>query len=148
MKNIKNYEIIYEGEALPNIKDYKIIYEGEALPKKIQHPIIEIYDDDFSIFGIEKYERLIPGNTVIDFDKIYRVDSKCTFTDLKIFVSAYIENFKSHAICNNELFIEPVVNNVNDTKTLDVSIFYKFIHPEHCSIYTDILLIVEKMDFS
>ena len=84
----------------------------------------------------------------IDFDKIYREDSKCTFTDLKIFVSAYIENFKSHVICNNELFIEPVVNNVNDTKTLDVSMFYKLIHPEPNSVYADILLIVEKMDFS
>lgn len=133
---------------MEGLTDYKILYEGKALPKKINHPIIEIYDEDFSIFGIEKYERFIPGNTVIDFDKIYREDSKCTFTDLKAFVSAYIENFKSHAICHNEMFIEPVVNIINDTKTLDVSIFYKLIHPEHCSIYADILLIVEKMDFS
>ena len=146
MENI--IDIIYDSNDIPKLTDYKIIYEGEALPKKIKHPIIEIYDEDFSIFGIEKYERFITGNTVIDFDKIYREDSKCTFTDLKAFVSAYIENFKSHAICHNELFIEPVVNNVNDTKTLDVSIFYKLIHPEHCSIYADILLIVEKMDFS
>lgn len=133
---------------MKNIKDYKIIYEGEVLPKKIKHPFIEIYDDDFSIFGIEKYERFIPGNTVIDFNKIYREDSKCTFTDLKAFVSAYIENFKSHVICHNEMFIEPVVNIINDTKTLDATMFYKLIHPEHCSIYADILLIVEKMDFS
>ena len=131
-----------------NIKDYKIIYEGEALPKKIKHPIIEIYDDDFSIFGIEKYERFNPQNTTIDFDKIYREDSKCTFTELKIFVSAFIENFKRMAICHNEMFIEPVVNNVNDTKTLDVTIFYKLINPEPNNAYADILLIVEKMDFS
>jgi hypothetical protein len=133
---------------MEGLADYKIIYEGKALPKKITHPIIEIYDEDFSIFGIEKYERFVPGNTVIDFDKIYREDSKCTFTDLKAFVSAYIENFKSHAICHNELFIEPIVNNVNDTKTLAVSIFYKLISPEPCSVYADILLILEKMDFS
>lgn len=133
---------------MEGLTDYKIIYEGEALPKKIKHPIIEIYDEDFSIFGIEKYEKFNPQNTAIDFDKIYREDSKCTFTNLKAFISAYIENFKSHAICHNELFIEPIVNNVNDTKVLDVSIFYKLIHPEHCSIYADILLIVEKMDFS
>lgn len=133
---------------MKDLQDYKIIYEGEALPKKIQYPVIEIYDDDFSIFGIEKYERFIPGNTVIDFNKIYREDSKCTFTDLKAFVSAYIENFKSHVICHNEMFIEPVVNIINDTKTLDASIFYRLIHPEHCNIYADILLIVEKMDFS
>lgn len=145
---MENIIDIIENNNTPKLTDYKIIYEGEALPKKIQYPVIEIYDDDFSIFGIEKYERFNPSNTVIDFDKIYREDSKCTFTDLKIFVSAYIENFKSHAICHNELFIEPVVNNVNDTKTLDVSMFYKLIHPEHCSIYADILLIVEKMDFS
>ena len=133
---------------MEGLKDYKIIYEGKALPKKIKHPFIEIYDEDFSIFGIEKYERFIPGNNVINFDKIYREDSKCTFTNLKDFISAYIENFKSHAICHNELFIEPIVNNVNDTKVLDVSIFYRLIQPEHCSIYADILLIVEKMDFS
>lgn len=133
---------------MKDLKDYKIIYEGEALPKKIKHPFIEIYDDDFSIFGIEKYERFIPGNTVIDFDKIYREDSKCTFTNLKLFVSAYIENFKSMIICHNEMFIEPVVNIINDTKTLDVSIFCKFIHPEPHSVYADILLIVQKMDFS
>ena len=132
---------------MKNLIDYKIIYEGEALPKKIKQPsFIEIYDEDFSIFGIEKYERFIPGNTVIDFDKIYREDSKCTFTDLKIFVSAYIENFKSMTICHNEMFIEPVASIINDTKTLDVSIFYKFIHPEHCSIYADILLIVEEVN--
>lgn len=147
MNDIKDYVIIM-NDYMKNIKDYKIIYEGEALLNKIKHPIIEIYDEDFSIFGIEKYEKFNPQNTTIDFDKIYREDSKCTFTDLKAFVSAYIENFKSHAICHNELFIEPIVNNVNDTKVLDVSIFYKLIHPEHCSIYADILLIVEKMDFS
>ena len=147
MNDIKDYVIIHD-DYVKNIKDYKIIYEGEALPKKIKHPLIEIYDDDFSIFGIEKYERLNRSNMVVDFDKIYREDSKCTFTDLKAFVSAYIENFKSHMICSNELFIEPIVNNPNDTKTLDVSIFYKLIYPEHCSIYADILLIVEKMDFS
>lgn len=128
--------------------DYKIIYEGEALPRKLKYPVIEIEDEDFSIFGIEEYDRFIPGNAVIDFDTIYREDSKCTFTDLKGFVSAYIENLKSHMICSNELFVEPIVNNPNDTKTVDVSIFYKLIHPEHCSIYADILLIVEKMDFS
>lgn len=146
MENI--IDIINDNNNIPKLTDYKIIYEGKALPKKIKHPIIEIYDEDFSIFGIEKYERFNPQNTVIDFDKIYREDSKCTFTNLKAFVSAYVENFKSHAICSNELFIEPIVNNPNDTKTLDVSIFYKLIHPEHCSIYADILLIVEKMNFS
>ena len=133
---------------MEGLADYKIIYEGKALPKIIKHPIIEIYDEDFSIFGIEKYEKFDQSNIVIDFDKIYREDSKCTFTDLKAFVSAYIENFKSHAICHNEMFIEPVVNIINDTKTLDVSIFYRLIHPEHCNIYADILLILEKMDFS
>lgn len=131
---------------MKGLKDYKIIYEGEALPKKIKHHFIEIYDDDFSIFGIEKYEKFISGNTVIDFDKIYREDSKCTFTDLKAFVSAYVENFKSHMICSNELFIEPIVNNPNDTKTLDASIFFRLIHPEPHSIYADILLIVEEVD--
>lgn len=133
---------------MEGLTDYKVLYEGEALPRKLKYPVIEIYDEDFSIFGIEKYERFIPGNNVIDFDKIYREDSKCTFTNLKAFVSAYIENFKSYAICHNELFIEPIANNPNDTKTLDVSIFYKLIHPEHCSVYADILLIVQKMDFS
>ena len=133
---------------MEGLTDYKVLYEGEALPKKLKYPVIEIYDEDFSIFGIEKYERFIPGNTVIDFDKIYREDSKCTFTDLKVFVSAYIENLKSHMICSNELFVEPIVSNPNDTKTLDVSIFYKFIYPEQYSIYADILLIVQKMDFS
>lgn len=133
---------------MEGLKDYKIIYEGKALPKKIKHPIIEIYDEDFSIFGIEKYEKFNPQNTAIDFDKIYREDSKCAFANLKGFVSAYIENLKSHMICSNDLFIEPIVNNPNDTKTLDVSIFYKLIHPEHCSVYADILLIVQKMDFS
>lgn len=131
---------------MKGLKDYKIIYEGEALPKKIKHPFIEIYDEDFSIFGIEKYERFIPGNTDVDFDKIYREDSKCTFTNLKLFVSAYIENFKSMTICHNEMFVEPAVSIINDAKTLDVSIFYKFIHPEHCSIYADILLIVEEVN--
>lgn len=131
---------------MKNLKDYKIIYEGDALPKKIKHPVIEIYDEDFSIFGIEKYEKFDPQNIDIDFDKIYREDSKCTFTNLKLFVSAYIENFKSHMICHNEMFIEPIVNNINDTKNLDVVMFYKLIHPEHCSIYADILLIVEEVD--
>ena len=134
---------------MKNLIDYKIIYEGQALPKKIKQPsFIEIYDEDFSIFGIEKYERFNPQNIDIDFDKIYREDSKCTFTNLKLFVSAYIENFKSMTICHNEMFIEPVASIINDTKTLDVVMFYKLIHPEHCSIYADILLIVEKMDFS
>ncbi len=143
MENI--IDIINDNNNIPKLTDYKIIYEGKALPKKIKHPIIEIYEEDFSIFGIEKYERFIPGNNVIDFDKIYREDSKCTFTELKCFALAYIENFKSHAICSNELFVEPIVNNVNDTKTLDVSIFFK---PTYPSAYADILLIVEKMDFS
>lgn len=133
---------------MKDLQDYKIIYEGAGLPKKIKYPVIEIYDEDFSIFGIEKYERFIPGNIDVDFDKIYREDSKCTFTDLKLFVSAYIENFKSMVICHNEMFIEPAVSIINDAKTLDVSIFYKFIHPEPNSVYADILLIVEKMDFS
>jgi hypothetical protein len=146
MENI--IDIIHDSNNIPKPTDYKVLYEGEALPRKLNYPAIEIKDEDFSIFGIEKYERFIPGNAVIDFDKIYREDSKCTFTDLKGFVSAYIENFKSHAICHNELFIEPIVNNPNDTKTLDASIFYKLIHPEHCSAYADILLIVQKMDFS
>ena len=39
---------------MEGLTDYKIIYEGKALPKKINHPIIEIYEEDFSIFGIEK----------------------------------------------------------------------------------------------
>ena len=134
---------------MKDLIDYKIIYEGAALPKKIKQPsFIEIYDEDFSIFGIEKYEKFNPQNIDIDFDKIYREDSKCTFTNLKLFISAYIENFKSMTICHNEMFIEPVVSIINDAKTLDVSIFYKFINPEPHIVYADILLIVEEMDFS
>ena len=97
---------------------------------------------------LKKYERFNPSNTVIDFDKIYREDSKCTFTDLKVFVLAYInrDTFnKEYTVCHNELFVEPIVNNTNDTKTLDVSIFFK---PTYPGTYVDILLIVQKMDFS
>lgn len=146
MENI--IDIIYDSNSAPKLADYKVLYEGKALPKKLEYPTIEIYDEDFSIFGIEKYEKLDLRNPVIDFDKIYREDSKCTFTNLKICVTAYVENFKSNMICHNELFIEPIVNNPNDTKTLDVSIFYKPFHPEPSSVYADILLIVQKMDFS
>lgn len=133
---------------MKGLTDYKIICQGENLPKKVNYPLIEIYDEDFSIFGIEEYNSFQPRSISLDFDTIYREDSKCTFTDLKAFVSAYIENFKAHMICNNEYFVEKPVSIINDSKELDVSIFYKLIHPEPNSVYADILLIVEKMDFS
>lgn len=127
------------------LKDYKIIYEGEDIPKRINAPYVEIENEDYSIFGIDEYtyyETLGQVLRNLSDDKIYRMDDICTFTNLKAFINAYSYKIEANMICLTENFIETPVEKINDSKTMNVSIFFKI----NSTGYPDILLIVKEVD--
>jgi hypothetical protein len=149
MNDIKDYVIIMD-DYMKNIKDYKIIYEGEDVPKRIDAPYVEIEKDDtgiedFSIFGIDEYAYYETFGQVLrnlSDDKIYRIDDICTFTNLKTFINVYSYKIEGNVICLTENFIETPVEEINDSKTMNVSIFFKI----NSTGYPDILLIVKEVD--
>lgn len=131
---------------MKNLKDYKIIYEGEDIPKRIDAPYVEIESEDFSIFGINEYTYYKTFGQVLrnsSDDKIYRMDDICTFTNLKAYINAYSYKTEGNMICSTENFIETPVEEINDSKTMNVSIFFKI---NYSTGYPDILLIVKEVD--
>ena len=144
MNDIKDYVIIM-NDYMKNIKDYKIIYEGEALPERINTPYVEIENKDFSIFGINEYTYYETFGQVLrnlSDDKIYRMDDICTFTNLKAFINVHSYKTEGNIICLTENFIETPVEKINDSKTMNVSIFFKV----SSAGYPDILLIVKEVN--
>jgi hypothetical protein len=127
---------------MEGLADYKIIYEGDDIPKRIDAPYIEIENEDFSIFGIDEYTHYETFGQILrnsSDDKIYRMDDICTFTNLKAFINVYSYKIELNMICSIENFIEIPVEEINGSKTMKVSIFFK-VNPKG---YPSILLIVK-----
>lgn len=134
------------------LKDYKIIYQGPDIPIRIPDtPYLEIYNDDFSVFGIEYEECTADGydmenGTIYRLHGIFRVDD--IYVDkihLKTFelVDAKGDNIIRKFMVPETGFIDNKTFNVigfwND---VELDIFFRINHADTDSWYLEVLLIV------
>lgn len=141
------------GETL---KDYKIIYQSPNLPIRIPDtPFLEIYDDDFSIFGIE-HEKWTPDGCDMENGTIYRLHGifhvDDTYVDkihLKTFelVDATDDIIRKFMVVPETGFIDNRAFNVIDFyNDVELDIFFRINHADTDSWYLEVLLIVGKSE--
>lgn len=137
------------------LKDYKIIYQGPSIPIRIPNtPYLEIYNDDFGVFGIA-YEKQIPPVCDMEVGTIYRLHG--TFRVDDIYVKG--DHLKTFELVDGKddiihKFMLPETGFV-DNKTfntigfyndVELDIFYQINHADTDSMYVEVVLITAESE--
>ena len=140
-----------------NIIDTKIIYQGDDIPIKLPNVSeVEIYDNDYGIFGIHNYENWIPDK--YNFGEIYHIcgefvadtifDKFTKTTEAKVFT--WTHNVKDwlpqKILAPKKGFIDEETFNCIGNDPLELDIFFKIAMIDNDTTYMTVLLITAPMD--
>lgn len=142
-----------------NLVDTKVIYQGDGIPISIPDVSeVEIYNEDYGIFGIHNYENWVPDPTRYNIGEIYHIhgefiadsqyDKYTKMTEVKVFTptTPMDPTLPEKILVTKKGFVDDKTFNCIGSEPVELDIFFRFDQLDTDSWYMTVLLITSPMD--